>query len=154
VHCRCVPQWNLGVLEDARQTRFVHHELAHVPTALGLVALVAGEREVRDAIRTALASRVNVINFQRHVQRVAVGASPPPLLAQVLADLVPGERGLLVLHAVVPWVAELLGVEANELDADRLARREAPQALHPREGGVGPVPQTWSGLALGPGAVL
>src|SRR5690606_10762644 len=49
---------------------------------------------------------------------------------------------------------ELLGVEPNELHADRLDRRETPQTLHPREGGVDSVPQTWSEPALGPGAVV
>src|SRR5260221_8018799 len=67
--------------------------------ALVLVARLTGQREIACPVGAVACLGHDVLNLQRHARGVAVRATPPPLLQQVLAQLIAGQRPLLVLHA-------------------------------------------------------
>ena len=54
-------------------------ELAHIPIALALVTGSTGQRQVAHPIRAVLAARLHVIEFQRDIAGITVGALVVPL---------------------------------------------------------------------------
>jgi hypothetical protein len=73
----------------------------------------------------------DVLDLQGHAGRTAVSTAPAPLCQQVLADLVAGERALLILHPRDFRVLHLLGIELDQFQADRLDRGQPAQAGDP-----------------------
>ena len=101
----------------------------------------AGERQVRDSIRAALASGVDVFDLQRHVGRATIGAGAVPLLQQVLTHFIACEFTLLVLDAGYLRVVQGLGIEAHHSWLRARDRGLSRVSLHPVDGGVDPMLQ-------------
>jgi len=90
-------------------------ELSHIPTPLSLVAGMARNEQVADAIASTPRLRVDVLYLKRYILRATVGTLAAPLLQQVLAHLVACQFALLVLNPADDWVLHELGVEADRL---------------------------------------
>src|ERR1051326_5799094 len=72
-----------------------------------------------------------MLNLQRHARGSAVGASPPPLLQQVLTEFVAGQLPLLILKPTDFRRLHLLGVKAHQFERQRPDGATAAQTLHP-----------------------
>jgi len=60
---------------------------------LPVIARLAGDGEVAHSVRPASLTAEDVLDFQWHVGRIAIGAPPSPLLQEVLPHLVPCQSG-------------------------------------------------------------
>lgn len=112
---RCVLQGSLGLGQDLLQPLgIVRQELPNVPAALRGVASLTGQGEVRHPVGPTFGPAVYVLDLERDVLGIAVGALPMPLLQQILPDFVALECALLVLDATDLRVLHGLGIEADE----------------------------------------
>ena len=75
----------------------------------------------------------NMLNLQRSVGCATIGAAPPPLLEQILLDLVPCQSPLLILHPTELGVLHELSIELDEFQADSADGTPTSQPLHPGE---------------------
>ena len=104
IDCRCIPQRRLDLSQNARQSlRLLLQECTNVLVALALVAWLAGCHEIADAVGTELSSRVEMIEFERDLAGITVGASVIPLQEHIRSHLVACQCALLVLHAFDVW---------------------------------------------------
>ena len=90
-----------------------------------------------------------MIDVQRHVFGIAVGALASPLRQQIFANLTPCQRASLVLDARDLRILHQLHVESNQLLHDGRNRREAPQARDRCHHGVDAVAQGWREPSFG-----
>ncbi|EPX83523.1 hypothetical protein Salmuc_02131 [Salipiger mucosus DSM 16094] len=122
--------------------------------ALGLVAGLAGQRQVGHAVRSAARARVDMLDLQRHMPRVAVGAAAIPFFQKILPHLVASEGALLVLGAGDLRVVEHLHVEAHALDGDGCDRHQLAVPCRPAGDIVDARLQGWRQPPRGPAPVV
>lgn len=150
-----VPQRALGLGQDPGEPRRVTGQKdRNRLRRLGAVARATGQRQVRDAVRAAPRPRDDVLDLQRHVFGVAIGAAPAPFLEQVFPDLVAFERPLLVFDPGDLRGLQRLHVEPDQLLGQIRHRREPVQPRHASGGGVDPMLQRRGEPALGLAAIV
>jgi len=116
--------------------------------ALLLVAGDAGEGEVADPVGAASSFGTDVIDVERNVLRIAVGALPAPLFEQVLAQLIAHKGAILVLGSRDLRVFDELHIEAHQFLNDRGDRSDLSQPSHCRGHRVDAVLKRWRNLAF------
>ena len=121
---------------------------------LALIAGAAGERQIRDPIRTAPALGVDMLDLQRYVRRATIGTGPAPLLQQVFPHLIPGQRSLLVFHAGDVRGLRRLHIEPHQFLTERGDGRPTAQARDPVRRGLHPMAQARGQPAGGLGAIV
>ncbi len=129
-------------------------EHTHIRTVLFLVARLAGERQVRGPVAAAVRPGLDMLDLERDVLCVTVGAFAAPLLQQVLPQLVACQGPLLVLHTVDLGVLHRLSVELHQLLTQRRDRRQLHESAHPGHRRIDPVLQGRRDPARRPGPVI
>src|ERR1700681_4681111 len=97
---------------------------------------------------------MDMIDVQRDVFGVAVGAFARPFCQQVFANLATDQRSLLVLNARDFRVFHELHIETNELLHDGSDGRRSSQPRDRSCDGVYAVLEGWREPSLGPAAVI
>ena len=129
---RGVREWGLGLAPDPLEDlRLLLQEDLDGPVPFATVAGLAGQGEVAHAVGATPALGVDVLDLERHVGLAAIRARAVPLLEQVLPQLVPGERALLVRDARDLGVLDLLEVELDQLLGRRGDRTEPKEPADP-----------------------
>ncbi len=100
---------------------------------LPVIARLAGDGKVAHPVRPAPLLAEDVLDFQWHVGRIAIGAPPSPLLQEVLPHLAPCQFPMLVLDALNFRVLHQLHVELDEFLGDTADRAVPHQATNPGE---------------------
>ena len=108
-------------------------EFADIPIALALVTGSTGQRQVAHPVRTVPGSRLHMIELQRDIAGITVGALMVPLEQDVLSELIARKRSVLIIHAFDIRVLQGLGIETRQFMADGADGAEPHQAAHPRE---------------------
>lgn len=122
------------VFEDTGEAhRIVGKKGVDIGVALVLVAGMAGQREVRDAVGTPLGFRGEMVDLQGDLLCVAVLALSSPFLEKILAYFVAEERAALVLDAGDLRGLEGLGVEANKFHGEGGDWAPSPKSVDPGE---------------------
>jgi hypothetical protein len=107
-----------GIFEPCSGSRF--HlwvaKLRGTPVPFRLIALMTGQRQVRDPVGAAPAPGLDVINLKRDMGLPTIGASILILAEQVGAHFPSGKLAVLVVYAGDLRVLKQLGVEAHALD--------------------------------------
>jgi hypothetical protein len=85
--------------QTCQPSRILLEELPNILIALALVAWCTCRHEVAHTVGAIAATRVHMVEFQRDIARVTVGALMIPLQEHVPSDFVPFERPLLILDA-------------------------------------------------------
>lgn len=141
-------------LDLVQPRRLAFQEVLNGSTPLALIAGSAGERQVRDPIRTAPRAWNDMLDLQRHVRRATIGAGPIPLLQQVFAHLIPGQRSLLIFHAGDVRGLHRLHIEPHQFLTERGDGRPTAQARDPVRRGLHPMAQARGQPAGGLGAIV
>ena len=99
--------------------------------ALREIALLTCERQIACPVCASLHTRHDMVYLKGNIVFAAIGAGARPLLQQIFSEFVPCSCSLLVCTPFDLWILHCLGIEANELHADRLNGAHTSEALHP-----------------------
>lgn len=142
VHGRRIFERGFGPGENLLQKiRLLQEKFLDGSVPLLSVAGPAGEGQVGDAIRSAEAFGVDVVDLQRNILRLAVSAGASPFLQEVFPDFVSGQCSLLVFNAGNVRIFHFLKVEPDQLLGESGDGSESPKPFDPRQGGIDPVIQ-------------
>src|SRR5262245_2301130 len=108
-------------------------ELCCGAPTFGVVAGVAGQRQVAHPIGATTSSRHNVLDLQWYSLGATARAPAPPLLQQILSNRVPSKGPLLVRDSRDLWILEGLGIELHQPLGGRPHRCEAAQLADPSQ---------------------
>jgi hypothetical protein len=134
IHGRGVPERLLGLGQDPLQKiRLIGQELPNILSALGPVAIQAGQGQVAQSVRSSLGLGSEVFHTEGHVLGPTIGTLPTPLLQQIFPDLVTLEFPLLVRYPRDVRVLEFLCVELHILQVDPGDRNPPGIPPHPGE---------------------
>src|SRR5262249_50277743 len=92
---------------------------------------LAGQREVRDAVRPTLHFGHEVLDLPRDATSATIGAAPSPLPQQIFSPLIACQLTLLVVHAPDLCMLEELGIEAHQFKVGRRDGTDPTEARHP-----------------------
>src|SRR5262249_19425098 len=93
----------------------------------------AGDREVAHAIGAPRAPGLDVLDLEGDALPAAIGALASPLLQEILPDLVPGQRSLLILQAADFRILQRLEVKPHHFLAQRRDRTITAEPMDPGE---------------------
>src|SRR5215469_12759677 len=74
-----------------------------------------------------------MLDLQRHIGLLAVGAAPLPLFEQVLTQFIARQGPLLILDATYLWVLQRLSIKPHQFLRHRPNGAKPTQACDPRE---------------------
>jgi hypothetical protein len=107
-------------------------ELGGGARALGVVTGLTGDGEVAHPVGAMAHLGDDVLDLQGDVGGFAVGARPPPLLEQILSDLVAHQFPLLIFDSGDLGVLQEVGIEFDQFERERADWTAAAYSVHPR----------------------
>src|SRR5438105_5014382 len=95
-----------------------------------------------------------MLYLKGNILLVAIRTGASPLLKQIFSQLIASKRALLVCASFDIGVLHRLGIEANQLHANRGTRTQTHQSFDPGGDIADPTPERWGKPSLGPSSIL
>ena len=118
--------------ECERADQAFRPETPDILRPFGLIAGVAGQTEVADSICSSVRLGLDMLNLKRGIFASAVATGSFPLFQQILLDLIPKERALLILQAANLWLLHPLQIELDQFQAKGAYADKFASVVSPR----------------------
>ena len=133
----CISKRCLKLLADLSQkSRLLLEEILNRHSSLLLVALSAGNGEVRNSVGTSSCLGYDVLDVEHNPALATIDALAVKLFEEIFLEFVACKLALLVFHAGDCRVLHQLRIELHKLLNKTRDRDKPCQAVHPRHDGV------------------